>query len=421
MIDNAAPKSRRPLVALLTANAISLAGNQITTLAIPWYVLATGGSAAKVGLVGFFTILPTVLSAFLGGGIVDRFGRKRLSIIGDLLSGLTVALIPLLHETVGLSLWQLLVLVFFGALLDAPGSNARQSIFPDLIESSGVSSERANSAYQTVFRLSQLLGPVVGGVLIAAMGATNVLWIDAATFVVSAAIVFHYVPADVRAPREQKHYLRELVEGLSFIRADRLLTWLAIMLAIMNFLDAASFSVVFPVYIKDHYDSARVLGFMFGVLGAGGVVGAILYGIWGERFPRRPVFLLGFFLVSFPPIVLSLAPPLWVLAPVFFLEGVVAGPLNPILMTVRQERVPDELRGRVFGSFGALAWVAMPAGILLGGIAAETIGVRATFAIIGAVYLVCSTSMFVNNALRDMEPDGVRNATVGVAKSPALK
>lgn len=411
MIDNTAPNSRRPLVALLTANAISLAGNQITTLAIPWYVLATGGSAAKVGLVGFFTILPTVLAAFFGGGIVDRFGRKRISIVGDLLSGLTVALIPLLHETVGLELWQLLVLVFFGALLDAPGNNARQSIFPDLIANSGISSERANSAYQTVFRLSQLLGPVVGGVLIAAMGATNVLWIDAATFVVSAAIVFHYVPSDVRVPRIQQHYFRELLEGLNFIRADRLLSWLAIMLAIMNFLDAASFSVVFPVYIKDHYDSARVLGFMFGVLGAGGVVGAILYGIWGERLPRRQVFTLGFLLVSFPPIVLSLTPPLWVIAPVFFLEGIVAGPLNPILMTVRQERVPDGLRGRVFGSFGAAAYVAMPAGILLGGIAAETIGVRGTFFIIGIVYLICTISMFINSAFHDMDPNHPQLAT----------
>ncbi|MGH2549400.1 MAG: MFS transporter [Thermomicrobiales bacterium] len=415
MIDNTAPQSSRPLVSLLTANAISLAGNAITSIAIPWYVLATGGSAAEVGLVGFFTILPTVIAAFLGGGIVDRFGRKRVSIIADLVSGLTVATIPLLHSTVGLHLWQLIVLVFLGALLDAPGNNARQSIFPDLIATSGVSVERANSAYQSVFRLSQLLGPVIGGILIAGIGTTNVLWVDAATFAVSAAIVWKNVPRDVPAPRTDQHYVRELIEGLNFIRADRLLYSLALMLAFMNFVDSAIFSVVFPVYIKDYYDSARVLGFLFGVLGGGGVIGAILYGIWGERLPRRKVFLISFTLVSFIPLVLAMTPPLWVIAPVLFLEGIVAGPLNPILMTVRQERVPDAMRGRVFGSFGAMAYVAMPAGILLGGLAAETIGLRGCFIIAGVGYLLCSTSMFWNRSLHAMDPEPASKSRQPVA------
>ena len=70
---------RRPLYALLTANAISLAGNQITLLAIPWYVLASGGSASDVGLVGVFTFLPTIIATFFGGGLVDRIARKRMS------------------------------------------------------------------------------------------------------------------------------------------------------------------------------------------------------------------------------------------------------------------------------------------------------------------------------------------------------
>jgi MFS family permease len=410
MLDITAPKSRRPLVALLTANAISLAGNQITTIAIPWYVLATGGSAADVGLVGFFTILPTVIAAFLGGGIVDRFGRKRISIIGDIVSGLTVATIPLLHSTVGLSLWQLMVLVFLGALLDAPGNNARQSIFPDLIATSGVSAERANSAYQTVHRFSQLLGPVLGGLLIAGIGTTNVLWIDAASFAISAAIVWKYVPRDVPAPRTEQHYVRELVEGLKFIRADRLLYSLALMLAFMNFVDAAIFSVVFPVFVKEYYDSARVLGLLFGILGGGGVVGAILYGIWGERFSRRRAFLIGFSLVSFIPLIIATTPPLWVIAPVLFFEGIAAGPLNPILMTVRQERVPDSMRGRVFGSFGALAFIAMPAGILLGGLSAETIGLRGSFIIAGVSYLVCSSAMYFNRSLRQMDPNKTNTA-----------
>ena len=109
--------TRTPLYALLGANAVSMAGNQITAIAIPWYVLATGGSAAQVGLVGFFTFLPTVISAFFGGGIIDRIGRKRISMLADLCSMVAVGLIPLLHSTIGLHFWQLLALVFAGALI----------------------------------------------------------------------------------------------------------------------------------------------------------------------------------------------------------------------------------------------------------------------------------------------------------------
>src|SRR5688500_5629348 len=90
------PAGRRPLLALLGASAVSLVGNQLTALAIPWFVLHTSGSAARTGLVGAAIMLPTVLASFLGGAIVDRLRPKRTSILADLLSGVTVALVPLL-------------------------------------------------------------------------------------------------------------------------------------------------------------------------------------------------------------------------------------------------------------------------------------------------------------------------------------
>ena len=77
-------RSRTPLAALLAANVISITGNRITQLAIPWFVLQTTGSVAKTGLVGFFSLLPFVLSSALGGVIVDRLGYRRASIVADL-------------------------------------------------------------------------------------------------------------------------------------------------------------------------------------------------------------------------------------------------------------------------------------------------------------------------------------------------
>ena len=94
------------------------------------------------------TFAPTVLATFFGGGIVDRLGFRRTSILADVASGVTTAAIPLLYVTVGIELWQVMALVFLGALFDAPGTTARRSLLPDLAVLSGTRLERATGHQQ---------------------------------------------------------------------------------------------------------------------------------------------------------------------------------------------------------------------------------------------------------------------------------
>src|SRR3954451_21058278 len=106
MVARTQTSKRVPVIALLGANTISLVGSQLTIVAIPWFVLITTGSAARTGLVAFCELIPTILASFFGGALVDRLGHRRTSITADLISGTTVAIIPLLHTTVGLAFWQ---------------------------------------------------------------------------------------------------------------------------------------------------------------------------------------------------------------------------------------------------------------------------------------------------------------------------
>ena len=151
--------TRRPLYALYVADAISLVGNAVALLAVPWFVLVTTGSAALTGLAVFFNFLPAVLAAFFGGVIVDRLGFRTTSVAADLASAGAVAAIPLIHTTVGIELWQLMGLVFLGALLDAPGATARQALFPDVVELAGVRMERASGIRQHSARVTARRGP----------------------------------------------------------------------------------------------------------------------------------------------------------------------------------------------------------------------------------------------------------------------
>src|SRR5947208_7768206 len=117
--------NRIPILGLLAANTISQIGSALTFIAVPWFVLETTGSAAKTGLTGVFEALPFIIAGIFGGALVDRLGFKRTSILADLTSGLTLALIPLLYHTVGLAFCQLLALSFLSNLFYTPGSTAR--------------------------------------------------------------------------------------------------------------------------------------------------------------------------------------------------------------------------------------------------------------------------------------------------------
>jgi MFS family permease len=395
---------RAPLYALFVADAISLVGNVVAQIAIPWFVLVTTGSPTLTGLAVFFNFLPVVLAGFFGGVIVDRFGYRATSIVADLASAAAVAAIPLLHSTVGIELWELMILVFLGALLDAPGATARVSLFPDVVELAGMRMERANGIRGAIQQGSWLVGAPLGGILVSELGATTVLWLDAASFLVSAALVGGLVPAARRVAKTDTsgRYLTELAEGLRFIWRQRLLRAFVVTIVITNLLDAP-FPVVMPVFARETFGSAADLGLMYGTFGGAALVGALAYSAFGHRLPRRLTFVTCFTVVPIPYLILAMLPSLPVTLAALALSGLAAGPINPLLNTVQFELVPPQLRGRVFSAFKAGAWASIPLGVLLGGVVVEAIGVAATFLGIGLCYLVVTVYGFFNPAFRAMD------------------
>jgi MFS family permease len=410
-------KNSFPIVSLFIANAISLVGNVLSAIAIPWFVLQTTGSATQTGITGFFTVLPVVLAGLFGGTLVDRLGYKRTSIIADLASGVTTALIPLLYFTVGLEFWQLMVLVFLGALLDAPGSTARSALLPELAEMAHMPIERATSLLHIIERGSRLIGAPLGGLLIALIGTENVLWLDAASFFISAAIiaVTIQIHPSVQEKETGGRYFDELREGLRFIFHDKLMLALVIMIMLTNFLDAVFSGVVQPVFVKQVYGQALDLGLLIAANGGGAVLGALIFSAIGPRLPRHAVFVFGFVLTSLRFFLYAIYPPLWVTVAFVVLFSMGAGPLNPILGAVEFERIPRNMRGRVGGAISAGAWSAMPLGMLIGGVLTERLGVHPMLLGLGAIYLVTTLSMAFIPVMKEMN----RKETINPAQAEA--
>ncbi len=397
-------RNHLPLYSLFTANAISLTGNVFTTIAVPWFVLQTTGSAAQTGITGFFTILPVVIAGFLGGTLIDRLGYKRTSIIADIASGVTTALIPLLHFTVGLQFWQLIVLVFLGALLDTPGSTARDALLPELAEQAGMAIERVTSLTHVIERSARFVGAPLAGLLISIMGTANVLWIDALSFFISAGIVWILIPAPTGVEKEAKtgKYFDELREGLRFLINDRLLYALVIMIMLTNFLDAIFGGVVQPVYVKELYGNALNLGLLIAANGAGAVIGGLIFAVIGHRLPRHTVFVAAFVLTGFRYWVYAIYPPILILLITTLITSIGAGPLNPIIGAVEFERIPTNMRGRVFGAVTAGAWIAMPLGMLLGGVLTEQLGTFPMLIFLAVAFHITTLSMAFIPAMREM-------------------
>lgn len=397
---------RTPLVVLLAANAVSLTGNALTWVALPWFVYEITGSAARTGLVGAVTGIATVLAAFGGAPFVDRFGHKRTSILADLLSGASVLAIPLLHQTVGIAFWQLLLLAFLGAFLDAPGATARDALLPDAITAARTTPERANSAYQAVSYGAEVLGPLLAGGLIVWVGASNVLLFDAATFALSAlgvALLVPSPPSSVEDAEERRSYPADVATGLRFIATRPLLRALASANFLTNFIGAPLFTVVLLVVVEREYGSVSVLGLLIATGGVGLVAGSVLYGAIGHRLPLRGVFILGYSTFGLQLWVVALTPPGLLLAATFFLRGFLTAPYNPITMTLFQQRTPPELRGRVFGANTALSLAGMPLGFLLGGFLVDWLGVTETLLTMAATYAIATLGLFVTPALREMD------------------
>jgi hypothetical protein len=330
-----------------------------------------------------------------------------MSIAADLLSGATVALIPLLHATTGLSFWQLLALVFLGSVLDTPGGTSRGALLPDAIARTGTLPVRANTIYEGIGYGAELAGPLTFGLLAALMRTEYLLYVDAATFAVSAVLVALAVPRAIQPAGEQlarTSYLRDVLTGLAYIRRVAVLRTMTTANALTNFAGAPLHTVVLLAYVAEVTGQARDFGLIFAGGAAGLVAGTVVFAAIGHRLPRRAVFVVAFAWFGLPVWLVALQPPVWVIVALFVARGALTAPYNPVQTTVWQERTPAELRGRVFGSSAALALAFLPFGYLLGGLLVEQAGVTATLLVIAAAYALATLWLATRTVLREMRP-----------------
>jgi MFS family permease len=398
---------RHPFAGYLTAQAISVTGTRISMIAIPWLVLTSTGSATRTGIVAMAEMAPLVLLQAFSGPVMDRLGARRVAIACDLASVLVVGAVPVAHVLGLLSFPLLLVLVMLAGSLRGPGDAAKHAMLPVLVQQVGMPTERATGLTGAVERGASMAGAALAGGLVALVGAADALVVDAASFLVSGAILSLATRSPgTPAPRttERPAYLAELRSGWDFMRRDPILMGIGVMVAVTNLLDAAWSSVLVPVWARDGGHGVQAVGLLGATFGGAAILGSVLAAAWGSRLPRRLVYVVAFLVAGVPRfVVLALDAPWTIILVVVVAGGFAAGFLNPLLGAVLFERIPEHLMGRVTSMNIAMSWSLIPFGGLLGGVLVTGLGVSPALLVVGAGYLVTTMVPAVRPRWRELD------------------
>jgi len=396
----------RSILALTGAELVSRLGSQFTYLALPWFVLVTTGSATRMGVVFAIELVPFVLFGIPAGSVVDRLGPRVTMLVSDAARAPVVALVPFLHLVGGLTYGVVLAVAFVHGLFSTAYFTCQRVAIPSIVGEDEQLVARANSLVEGATNLTTFAGPGLAGVAISLIGAANVMWFDAASYVVAFALIAAFVSVRRRVEADASG---GLWAGVAYLVRDRfvgraVLTPLLFGLAFPIII--ASFPVV--AYRQYHHDP-RVAGWLLMAYGGGSVVGSVATYLVLARFKPVPLAVAA---------AVGLAAPMWLLVPhvplgAMILALGVVGFSNPLINApyfgILSTRVPSALLPKVMQVIITSNQVAGPVGYAFAGVLFAAAGLHGAYAIAAAV----GTAASVNFILAILSPSApaVQEAT----------
>ena len=413
------PLKIRDFRLLWTAMTVSFFGDGIYLVAIAWQVYELSNVPTALSTVGVAWSLPMTLFLLIGGVLTDRFERRKIMIVADLLRGCAVLTMGILSVTEVLELWHLIGLAIVygtGQALFAPAFGA---IVPEIVPRHLLT--EANSLDSFVRHSAErLFGPAIGGFTIAAIGAGGAFLVDAMTFAFSIGVLLRL--AKRPAPDEERPApLKDIKEGLIYVRSQ---PWLiaTLLSALMTLLFALGpFQILLPFLVKNELDgTAADLGL---VLAAGGVGSVMASALLGQRgLPRRHITFMyvmwatGVAMLAF----YAVATELWhLIAAEFVAWGMFTAGLI-VWTTLMHRLVPARLLGRVTSLDWMISTAFVPLSFALTGPVSNAIGVRETFFWGGVLGAFATLAFLFWPGVRATESDGSMTSGKAVVPSPEV-
>jgi MFS family permease len=381
---------------LFSGQAISQIGDSINKVALLWFVYELTGSAFKMTVIGLLQTIPPLVFGPLIGVYLDRMKKKPVMIWVDLIRTGLVMLIPLLYAMEALTLERLYVLVFATSIVSTVFGPALASAVPLLVPRAHLTA--ANALVQSTTNIGLLIGPAVSGVGIAMIGAHNVLYLDAATFMVSALclmpIRLHETLQAHAKSADRATILQDLLVGFRFVFVQHRTVLLLMLTAALYSLGASAFVFLLPVFATQLLDASPVvLGWLWSSLGIG-MLAASAWLAWinqGDLQNRLRLISAALAVGAVAVCTLGMLQAPVMAAALIIVFGGSTAVFTPVVWAMLQELTPKPLLGRVFTTFSAGAMASAMAGMAGFGWVADAVGPAASLVGIGVLLLCTAT------------------------------
>jgi MFS family permease len=382
---------------------VSSLGDGATWIALSWLVYERTESAAHVGALVFAYGAPVVIGGLVTGPILDRFGARPVMLVDSVMRGLVMATVPIAGAFTTVPLWTLYgVAGLYGLLKMVPLAGV-PTLVPTLVADRDL--DAANAMESLSYGLSGVVGPLLAGVLVAVIGAPNVLALDAASFFVFALLLARMSARRAVTAAQGAGY--RLADGVRFVLHNRLMRTTTLMFATFN-LGNGALLVLLPVYAQTVLDGgATVYAALTSALLVGELVGSFGVGMLSWRRPLGRSIAVAQAAVGLAFLPMLLRPPLAGAVALLFLSGLLTSPLTIWAQTLRMRVIPPELRGRVFSVLRTTMQAAEPIGGAVGGLAIASLGIGAVLLAIAAAFGVPGAAGLRAPALAS-EPGGAR-------------
>jgi DHA3 family tetracycline resistance protein-like MFS transporter len=383
--------------------SVSLLGDGVYYVALAWQVYDLSGSPTALSVVGVAWTLPLAVFVLLGGVVTDRVERRRVMIGADLVRALAVSVIGILSLTGEIELWQLVVMAAVFGTGDAFFGPAFTSIVPQIVPRDLLL--QANAFDQFVRPLGfMLLGPALGGWIVATFGPGEAFLVDAGTFLVSALTLTLLSPRPLLDRDTASSMLRDLREGFAFVRAR---PWLwATLVAAAVFLLAywGPIEVLVPYRVRNELGAnADDYGLILAFGGLGSILAAALVGRRGLPGRHITVMYFSWALGSLALVGLGVGTAVWQLMGFMFVESALFTSGIVIWGTLMQTHVPGELLGRVASLDWFVSTSLVPISFALTGPVSGAIGVQTTLVLAGVVACSVTLAFLYVPGVRDTE------------------
>jgi MFS family permease len=352
---------------------VSLIGTWIQQVALSWLVFELTNSVLLLGIVGFLGSIPILILSLFGGILADRLNKRNILITTQVIFMCLAFTLAILTQLKLITPYQIMAIAVLNGVVMAFDAPARQSIVIELVGKANLFNAIALNS--VAFNSSRIIGPALAGILVAGIGMSGCFYINGISFLAVIVALYSIRTGHLHIPVKSQGAFRDLIDGLNFIRNNRLILALIGIVGVVSLFGVAHV-VLMPVFANDILNvGIKGLGVLMSAAGAGALFGALILARLGDFKYKGKLLISSAMAFSLSLVVFSLSKNYFLSIFALILVGFSSVTAIALVNTLLQTKVEDRFRGRVMSVFMITFAGMMPFGNLIAGGLAHTMGV----------------------------------------------